>query len=354
MLKRYCRYYILVLVFLSPLLTFCFSIKGKYTGLDSCYYPKVYLAVINDIKHINSISSDFVIAEAIIMADGSFSLEGDFLSDDTRFYRLYVTKEENNNAFLSMGKHENYVLLALKNSSKISVNCSNICEVFPLFNLSGVIEAHYLSILSEIDREWVKSIIKDSITPQKKELLIDKVNRDRIRFADTSQLIIPALLAILNTNIAEKFKENEAFYTGFLKRMQKEIPNSPYTKQYEKLILKISKQHTPNTTKTNNSLLWLVVVLAIVLVGSVGFNLYLFTKQKQLSKTADIDLDYHALLTIKEKQIVVLIDEGLSNKEIAEKLNIELSTVKSHVSHIFQKSNISNRNQISKIALKLR
>lgn len=48
-------------------------------------------------------------------------------------------------------------------------------------------------------------------------------------------------------------------------------------------------------------------------------------------------------LTRREVEIVRLIDEGLSNKEIATRLQIEVSTVKNHVHHILEKLQLENR-----------
>src|SRR4051794_6885307 len=42
-------------------------------------------------------------------------------------------------------------------------------------------------------------------------------------------------------------------------------------------------------------------------------------------------------LTVREREIVALIDQGLSNKEIATRLSIEPSTVKNHVHHVLEK-----------------
>jgi DNA-binding NarL/FixJ family response regulator len=50
-------------------------------------------------------------------------------------------------------------------------------------------------------------------------------------------------------------------------------------------------------------------------------------------------------LTPRECCIVKLIDEGLSNKEIARRLGIELSTVKNHVHHILEKLHALRRAQ---------
>jgi two-component system, NarL family, nitrate/nitrite response regulator NarL len=48
-------------------------------------------------------------------------------------------------------------------------------------------------------------------------------------------------------------------------------------------------------------------------------------------------------LTSRETQIVSLIEQGLSNKEIAERLHIGLPTVKNHVHHLLEKLGVSRR-----------
>lgn len=48
-------------------------------------------------------------------------------------------------------------------------------------------------------------------------------------------------------------------------------------------------------------------------------------------------------LTRREAEIVKLIDGGLSNKEIAVRLHIEVSTVKNHVHNILDKLQLHNR-----------
>lgn len=51
------------------------------------------------------------------------------------------------------------------------------------------------------------------------------------------------------------------------------------------------------------------------------------------------------LLTKRETEIVSLIDEGLSNKEIGRSLRIGTPTVKNHVHHILEKLHVSRRGQ---------
>jgi DNA-binding NarL/FixJ family response regulator len=48
-------------------------------------------------------------------------------------------------------------------------------------------------------------------------------------------------------------------------------------------------------------------------------------------------------LTAREQEIITLIDLGLSNKQIARELYIELATVKNHVHHILAKLKVTRR-----------
>ena len=48
-------------------------------------------------------------------------------------------------------------------------------------------------------------------------------------------------------------------------------------------------------------------------------------------------------LTAREREIVTLLDQGLSNKQIATRLCIEVATVKNHVHHILVKLHVERR-----------
>lgn len=50
-----------------------------------------------------------------------------------------------------------------------------------------------------------------------------------------------------------------------------------------------------------------------------------------------------ARLTVREREILALIDEGMSNKEIARKLGIEIRTVKNHVHNLLEKLHVHRR-----------
>lgn len=60
--------------------------------------------------------------------------------------------------------------------------------------------------------------------------------------------------------------------------------------------------------------------------------------------------DNMAHLTRREVEIVALIEDGLSNKEIAASLNIEVQTVKNHVHNILDKLKVDGRREAARCA----
>ena len=55
-------------------------------------------------------------------------------------------------------------------------------------------------------------------------------------------------------------------------------------------------------------------------------------------------------ITKRERQVIPLVADGFSNKEIAQKLNLSVYTVKSHVHNILVKLAINKRVQIARHA----
>ncbi|HEV7991357.1 MAG TPA: response regulator transcription factor [Gemmatimonadaceae bacterium] len=70
----------------------------------------------------------------------------------------------------------------------------------------------------------------------------------------------------------------------------------------------------------------------------------MFRRLAALAGSREVVAD-DAQLTSRERQILKFVDEGLSNKEIAHRLQIGVSTVKNHVHRILEKLHVSRRGE---------
>lgn len=60
----------------------------------------------------------------------------------------------------------------------------------------------------------------------------------------------------------------------------------------------------------------------------------------------------HSNLSERELEVVRLVAEGLSNKEISSRLKLSDKTVKNHISHILAKMNLTARTQVAVYAIR--
>ena len=98
---------------------------------------------------------------------------------------------------------------------------------------------------------------------------------------------------------------------------------------------------------------------AIAVIAIVFFIVGIYINKKSLRKPINISKEINhrkikALeITEREYEVLQAISEGLSNKEIGDKLFISESTIKTHVSNLLVKLNAKRRTQALQIAKKL-
>jgi DNA-binding NarL/FixJ family response regulator len=80
--------------------------------------------------------------------------------------------------------------------------------------------------------------------------------------------------------------------------------------------------------------------------GMAGKLLYQF-REKDLQDSSEAKS-----LTRREKEILLLISEGISNKQIADQLFISENTVKNHLKNLLEKLELDNRVQLAIYAIK--
>lgn len=101
----------------------------------------------------------------------------------------------------------------------------------------------------------------------------------------------------------------------------------------------------------DSNLALLVKALQVVSTGQVWVDNSLL---KLLLQQAESHAVNREQLSKKERDIVILISQGCRNKDIATRLCISEQTVKTHLSRIFRKLNISTRTQLIPFGMKFR
>ena len=98
---------------------------------------------------------------------------------------------------------------------------------------------------------------------------------------------------------------------------------------------------------------------ALVVIASISFiiGVYFYRRffQKKSFEEKEIDLQKIKTLEIsnREYEVLQLISEGFSNKEIADQLFLTESTIKTHVSNLLLKLDAKRRTQAVQIAKNL-
>jgi DNA-binding NarL/FixJ family response regulator len=64
-----------------------------------------------------------------------------------------------------------------------------------------------------------------------------------------------------------------------------------------------------------------------------------------VERTNEVDDEPAGSLTAREREVLVLLAAGHSNREIASSLFVSLPTVKTHLAHIYAKLGAKNRNE---------
>lgn len=93
-------------------------------------------------------------------------------------------------------------------------------------------------------------------------------------------------------------------------------------------------------------------VAQYVLKAATGANDISNTVSNKEELTGSNQQNTEANLTSREKQVLSLIVEGLSNTEISKKLELSVNTIKVHVCNILQKLSVSDRTQAAIKAIK--
>jgi len=353
--------FILTGLILASQVCHAWKITGAIRNLN-CFYPKVYLQVISNIDGIYAASFQDIIGSADVDSAGNFTLSGNDLPDDYRFYRLYLTDDKNVSCSIRVGSSRNYILLVLNNNSLLAITCPDICKPFFPYSVTPNEENTALMRVQSIS-DLPALLWTDNMGESKKQFVRDKKYAELKQYADTTTHLAAGLWAVLEMNIESSYAKDPAFFNSFAARLKKNGNYTTYTRQLNEA-LRLARFKTEPVYARLPTVYF--IIAAILLLFSVALNIYLFKKKNSatlanlrapqpeiLNTEKTSEPDFKGMiekLTIKEREILKMVNEGSTNKEIAEKLHVEVSTVKTHISNIYQKTNITNRREVAGIA----
>ena len=137
-----------------------------------------------------------------------------------------------------------------------------------------------------------------------------------------------------------------------LKELRKTISNTPLViisaNEDPAIVQSVLKQDIQGYLPKSTSNVIIIQALQLVLSGG-RYLPPLLLDQALASK--DIQTTPSTLLTEREREVLALLALGLANKEIARKLDISSTTVKSHITSIFRTLNVRNRTEASRYAI---
>ena len=123
------------------------------------------------------------------------------------------------------------------------------------------------------------------------------------------------------------------------------------------LLMLFTLSHYDHLYNNSSADIYIAVFSFIFLIIGIVLSRKMFAKTVIVKKDMPVELNQDQLLKAgiskREGEILLMIQLGLSNQQIADKLFLSENTVKKHISNIFQKLNVERRTEAIKRAQEL-
>lgn len=310
---------IAVVVFCGLPLSAQEAISGfvNFDGTNT-WKPKIYLSQVS-VSSMENNSKAKPMAIADVQKNGFFKFDKKHFSESNKLYRLHVERIKK----IINDTVAKDVTFMFSGKDKIK------------FKKGQQIFGNY-STTNQGDKEWQK--LKDFESKLVKQYLSqeDRVNPRKGFVKDSLQILMVKLIGVrqledkqlLNKDIAE----NPSYYLDLLGELKESSIDASEYRFLEKRMAYLTKVEVEKELKTSR---WLNVILfaTVVIFGILIFKI----RRPQVANPQ---------LSKQEKNVKALILQGKSNKEIANELFISLSTVKTHITSIYSKLNVANRQEL--------
>jgi len=324
-MKRYLSIFIFLIFLVSSLEAEAYEIRGQLrNAADSTY---ACLSFIHSRDDFFILGEYMMIKKVKLEKDGNFLIKGDDLPKGMRFYRLSFSEGEDMVRYIS-GSDRNNLTLYMNNNTEISINGSIYDYLLKDIKIKS--DSEICSTLKTIDDGLLLIIneLYDKVSDGKKDVIRSRTVEYIESYLDTCELAtIHYYMYVysLGFDLESNVFDEKLIYN----KMKDQEPNSIYTKELASVL-----------GMKNNSTPWYVWVIIIILsIYSLVISFFYFVRERQPVSKSEI------ILTLKEKEVLRLIASGKLNKEIAEELSVETSTIKTHVSNLYKKIGVTKRSE---------
>lgn len=347
-----------IIICLSPgLLWSQYSISGQLVDSEQ-KYKYITLELVPSVNGLTSANINNIVKQVPIDTTGYFIFEGDDLPEEPMLYRLSLQKK-GDVLGISTGSWKNYIHIVLDKQSTVElIGCEDISKTFGFCSLSGSMENRVLQDLYDnvLYKFWGDYKDVDEVGSELKKDLVYQNHIDLLKtYCDTSNFLFPSLVAYkhIKTEIDKDYRAESPFYNSFLNKVMDMQPESPYAIELKKeLYIELDILHG-HQYKAMSTLEW-AFLIAILALG-----IYIIVLRRKLSQLNAMKASPSPIavetriksLSKKEFEVLQHIKDGKSNKEIASLLYIEVNTVKSHISKIYQKLGVKSRKEALEMSL---
>lgn len=316
------------------------------------WHDNVYLSIIEDYRKIKGIYSEQIISKVKTDSTGFFEFSGNQLENDNRIYRIHVDncfdEEQNENHFNGDCEIGKDVIFIAKNNDTIEFPFSFEKEMFCDIKSTNTKTTAFTKMDSL--KEEMKFAFKDFRSDANRKLNNKKWFKTLQEYGlklnePIAELYIYAFLSERSNDFHKFYMQDiqsNAYYDDLLNRLTKRYPNSTYVEQFRLELT--SDKYIVSENSGDYKFNWNYVLYPFLLI-SMLLNIYFWLAFKKAKRTTNT-LDN---LTKQEQNILALILENKSNKEIAEILFVSVSTIKTHINNIFKKLNVQSREEIKNL-----
>lgn len=349
---------IFILLFISSPL-WAMEISGNIDLKDD-WQPVVFLAALNSPEDLFVASPDFVIAETFIQPDGSFNLKTQAVSEDLMFYRLYLVRGDYSSLEFNTNANKNYLHLLLNRNSLLKINAVVENNALQVLSLSGSEECQ---AINDFDKRYTekRKQLSGQLTRAKSNFLTHELELYIRNYTNEAKNALVGLYALYHIEGKDTdFLRNSEFYFNFEERLNKDYSGTVHTQAYSELLKGLVGFREFVCEMPGVQPKWkdrLILIEAIVIFLLLVVLVWVLRKLKKDRNKGDESLVRERLyegLTSKQQEILKLLAQGKTNKEIAQELFVELSTVKTHINNVYRQLGVGSRQEAASFYLHLK